>query len=264
MGLIAALVLAFVGTLAIVTYVNGAEDRAQAGETIVKVLVVKESVPAGTPAKELGNRVGIERVSAKVTADGAVTSVKSLGRKVTGTTLVPGEQLLSSRFVDPSNFSATGADVQVPPGLLRTTIALDPQRVVGGVLTPGATVAVIASFEPFTNNSGQTIPIDDGDLADGKATGNTTHIMLHKVLITNVQLTGTINSTPNTSDKSTADTKKPGEAPTSQLLVTLALDGPATERLVFAQEFGKVWLSIEPSDANAAGTLVQSRTSIYR
>ena len=77
MGLIAALVLAFVGTLAIVTYVNGAEDRAQAGETIVKVLVVKESVPAGTPAKELGNRVGIERVSAKVTADGAVTSVKS-------------------------------------------------------------------------------------------------------------------------------------------------------------------------------------------
>ena len=264
LGLVAALALAFVGTLAIVTYVSGAEDRAQADETIVKVLVVKEPVLAGTPAKELGARVGLERVSAKVTADGAVTSVKSLGKKVAGTTLVPGEQLLSSRFVEPSNFSATGADIQVPAGLLRTTIALDPQRVVGGVLTPGARVAVLASFEPFTNNSGNTITLDGNTVEDGKAVGNTTHIMLHKVLVTNVQLTGNINSTDNTSDKNTADTNKPGEAPTSQLLVTLALDGPATERLVFAQEFGKLWLSIEPSDANEAGTLVQSRTTIYR
>ena len=147
MGLIAAVVLALVGTVAIVAYVDGAENRAQAGEKIVKVLVVKDSIPAGTPATELGDRVGLESVSSKVTADGAVTNLKELGKKVAGTTLVSGEQVLSSRFVDKSNFSATGADVQVPPGLLRTTVALDPQRVIGGVLTPGATVSITASFD---------------------------------------------------------------------------------------------------------------------
>lgn len=246
MGLISAVVLALMGTLAIVAYVNGADDRAQAGEKIVKVLVVKDTVPAGTPAKELGDRVGLESISAKVMADGAVTKVKDLGDKVTGTTLVSGEQLLSSRFVDKSNYSATGADIQVPAGLLRTTLALDPQRVVGGVLTPGATVSIAASFD-----------------ADGPK-GAETHIIFHKVLVTNVQLTGTVNSTDNTSDAKTADSTKPGEAPTSQLLVTLALDGPSVERLVFTSEFGHVWLSIEPKDANEGGTQVVTRDSVLR
>ena len=247
LGLVAAVVLALAGTVAIVSYVKGADDRAQAGERIVKVLVVKDSVPAGTPAKELGNRVGLERVSAKVTADGAVTSVKSLGKKVAGTSLVPGEQLIANRFVDPSNFSATGADVQVPPGMLRTTIALDPQRVVGGVLTPGARVSVAASFD-----------------GKGEGTVDETRILLHKVLVTNVQLTGTINSNNETAEENIADPNKPGEAPTSQLLVTLALDGPSAERLVFSSEFGRIWLSIEPSDASEAGTKIVNRENIFQ
>ena len=264
MGLIAAVVLALVGTLAIVAYVDGADNRAQAGERIVKVLVVKDSVPAGTPAKELGNRVHLESISAKVMADGAVTNVKDLGSKVAGTSLVAGEQVLSSRFVDKSNFSATGADVQVPAGLLRTTVSLDPQRVVGGVLTPGARVAVIASFAPFDMNNQGPVLVDGFQIQANGKTPNTTRIILHKVLVTNVQLTGNVNSTDNTSGAKTADTNKPGEAPTSQLLVTLALDGPSTERLVFSQEFGKLWLSIEPSDAVESGNAIETRGTVNR
>lgn len=246
MGLVSAVVLALIGTLAIVAYVNGAEDRAQAGEKIVKVLVVKDTVPAGTPAKELGDRVALEAVSAKVMADGAVTKVKSLGDKVSGTTLVAGEQLLSSRFVDKSNYSATGADIVVPAGLLRTTISLDPQRVVGGVLVPGATVSIAASFDKDADSPNQT------------------RIIFHKVLVTNVQLTGNVNNTNNTSDAKTADTAKPGQAPTSQLLVTVALDAPSVERLVFTAEFGHIWLSLEPRDANEAGTQIVTREGVLR
>ena len=89
------MVLALIGTLAIVTYVRGADDRAQAGEKIVKVLTVKTTVPAGTSAKDLGASVALESISRKVMADGAVTSVKSLGKKVAGTTLVAGEQVIA-------------------------------------------------------------------------------------------------------------------------------------------------------------------------
>ena len=263
-GLITSVVLALVGTLAIVAYVKGADDRAQAGEKIVKVLTVKTTVPAGTSAKDLGASVGLESISRKVMADGAVTSVKSLGKKVAGTTLVAGEQVIASRFVDKSNFSATGADVQVPPGLLRTSVALDPQRVIGGVLTPGARVAVIASFDPFDMNNQAPITIDGIQIQPNGKTPTSTHIILHKALVINVQLTGNLNNTENTSDAKTADTAKPGQAPTSQLLVTLALDGPSTERLVFAQEFGKVWLSIEPADVSDAPTAVETRGSVYR
>jgi pilus assembly protein CpaB len=239
-------VLALVGTVAIIGYVDGAESRAQAGEHIVQVLVVKDSVPAGTPAKELGDRVGLEKISAKVKADGAVTDVQSLGNKVTGTTLVPGEQLIAERFVAKSSFSATGANVQVPPGLLRTTLALDPQRVIGGVLTPGATVTVAASFEK--------------DESQPAVTG----LLAQKVLVTNVQLTGTVNSNDNTSEEKTATTAKPGQAPTNQLLVTLALDPTATARLVFAQEFGHLWISIQPTDAPDAALPTVTRASVLR
>lgn len=262
MGLIAAVVLALIGTVGIVAYVNGAEHRAQAGEQLVKVLVVKDSVPAGTPAKELGDRVGLETISRKVRADGAIDSVKSLGSKVAGTTLVPGEQVLSTRFVAKSNFSATGADVQVPPGLMRTTIALDPERVIGGVLTPGARVGVLASFDGTQNNTGTDLTIDGMVIADGKTSLTSTRIILHKALVTNVQLTGNVNSTDDTSGEKTADTNKPGDAPASQLLVTLALDPTSTERVVFSQEFGRIWLSIEPSDVPDTPTGAQRRDTV--
>ncbi len=264
MGLIVAVVLALAGTIGIVTYVNAAEHRAQAGEALVKVLVVKESVPAGTPAKELGDRVGLESISRKVMADGAATSVKALGNKVAGTTLVAGEQVLSTRFVAKSNFSATGANVQVPPGLLRTTIALDPQRVLGGVVTPGARVAVLASFDPYQNNTGRDLNIDGVTVADGKSSLSSTRLILHKVLVTNVQLTGTVTTSDDTSGEKTADTNKPGNAPSSQMLVTLALDPTATERMVYALEFGRLWLSIEPSDVAETPSIAQQRSTVTK
>lgn len=264
LGLGAAVVLALIGLVAIIGYVHGAEQRAQAGEKLVPVLVVKDQVPAGTPASKLGDRVGLEKISAKVKADGALSSVKSLGNKVTATTLVPGEQVIADRFVDESNFTATGADVQVPDGLLRTTVSLDPERVVGGVLTPGARVAVVASFDSATNQTGSTVTVDGVAVPDGKTIGATTGVLLHKVLVTNVQLTGNVNTTDNTSGDKTATSSKPGDAPTSQLLVTLALDDAAMQRLVYAQEFGKVYLSIEPADANDGGPGIITRNSIFQ
>ena len=37
-------------------------------------------------------------------------------------------------------------------------------------------------------------------------------------------------------------------APTDSLLVTLALDAPSVEKVVYAAEFGTVWLSNEPDE----------------
>jgi pilus assembly protein CpaB len=264
LGLGAAVVLALIGLVAIIGYVHGAEQRAQAGEKLVKVLVVKDPVPAGTPANKLGDRVGLEKVSAKVRADGALSSVKPLGNKVAATTLVAGEQLIGDRFIDESNFTATGADVQVPDGMLRTTISLDPERVIGGVLTPGARVAVVGSFDSATNQTGGPITVDGVTVQDGKTIGATTGVLFHKVLVTNVQLTGNVNATDATSGDKTATSSKPGDAPTSQLLVTLAIDNEGMQRLVFAQEFGKVYLSIEPADAPEAGSRTISRNNVYR
>ena len=243
LAMVGAIVLALIGTFTIVSYVQGADDRALAGESVVKVLVVQEQIPPGTPAVDLGDRVALEPVAEKVKADGAITNVKQLGSQVASATLVPGEQIVEARFVAASAYRASGTAVTVPEGLLQTTVALDPQRAVGGVLSPGAKVAVVASFTDPDQSS----------------------IILHKVLVTNVQLAeDQDDGSTNTDNADSSNQAKPGEAPTGELLVTLALDAAAVERVVFAAEHGTLWLSLDPASASEEGTRIQDRGAIYQ
>ena len=49
-GIVAAIVLALLGTMGLVGYVQGAKDDAVAGEKLVKVYVASDKIPAGTSA----------------------------------------------------------------------------------------------------------------------------------------------------------------------------------------------------------------------
>ena len=64
-------------------------------------------------------------------------------------------------------------------------------------------------------------------------------------------------------DQAAGDESKAAGAPTGKLLVTLALDAPSVERVVFAAEHGTVWLSAEPSDAPEDGTKIVERGNVY-
>jgi pilus assembly protein CpaB len=208
------------------------------------VLVVKKTVPPGTPAEELGDRVGLETMVEQAVADGAVSDVRDLRGRVTSATLVPGEQVVDARFVEKAAVRAGGAAVTVPPGLLETTLKLDPERALGGALTPGDHVAVTASFDDKNNWPAAS-----------------SHVLFHDVLVTNVQVNDSADAKAFTT-KDDDDAAGPGSAPTGQLLVTLALDVPSVERLVFAAERGSVWLSIEPDDAATADSRIVTRSNV--
>ena len=247
LGMTAALLLALVGTFTIVAYVHGANKRALDGQQVVQVLVVQKSIPAGTPGEKLGKSVALESVVKKVAAEGAVSDVKDLKGLVATATLVPGEQVVHARFTSASTFRAAGDGVSVPAGLLETTVSLDPQRALGGLIIPGSHVAVTASFDDKNNAPAAS------------------HMIVHQVLVTNVQLTQASDSKAFTSSANTASSgtsnAKTGTAPTGQVLVTLALTAPASEQVIFAAERGSLWLSNEPSDAPTSGTKVVTRTN---
>ena len=169
-GAVAGLALASIGTFALVAYVNTAEDRALAGERTSDVLVVADKVQAGTPAADLADHVTTERLPAKAMADGAVNDLGDLRGLVTAVDLVPGEQVIADRFVAREDLGSTDA----PDGMLEVTVSLEPQRALGGMVVAGDTVGVIASFDPFQTGGGATEP-------------NSTHLILHKVLVTRVQ-----------------------------------------------------------------------------
>lgn len=258
-GVVLAVVLAAVGTGVLVAYVKGAERRALAGERTVGVLVVQAPVAQGTPAADLEGLVEEERIPAKVQAVDSVDSLDELDGMVAAIDLVPGEQLVATRFAKPDEVARQG-DVKVPDGLQQVTVPLEPHRAVGGRIVPGDTVGVFLSFEPF-ELEGTVADGGEGEGLKGK-TSNTTHLTFHKVLVTNVQGQAAPPAGQEGDDAENESTA-PNPAPGGNFLVTLALDSAQAERVVFAAEFGTLWLSNEPDTAVEDGASIKTRGNVY-
>jgi pilus assembly protein CpaB len=246
-----ALALALFSTFALVRYVKGAEERAVAGEDLVDVLVATADIKAGTAAAELGTKVATISVQAKVRPDNAVTTFEQIDGLVPSVDLVKGEQLLTSRFVNPGAFQgARSSSAVLPKGANEVTFKLSAERALGGQLRPGDTVTVMAAFEPFDA---------DARGEEGAVTlksPNTAHVLLNRITVVRIQF-------PESENTSSKEKNGVGVAPTQDLFVTLAVDQPSLERAVFAAEFGKVWLSYEPSGADSSENKTVTRDNVY-
>lgn len=230
----AAAVLAVAGSFLLVSYTNGAEQRALAGVQTSEVLIVSVAVPAGTPADVVLQSATRQEVPAKARPADAVTDPAAITGLVSTVDLVPGEQLLSTRFRDPATAENPGI-ITVPAGMLEVSILLEPQRTVGGRLKAGDTVGVFLSV---------------------KAPAETTHLTLHQVLVTAVQ------GTPAAAEDPTSGASQ--AAASESVMVTLALTAADAEKVVYGQEFGTIWLSAEPATAAREGTRELNREGVYK
>jgi pilus assembly protein CpaB len=220
MGVVAAIVAGAVGTVVLVAYVRGAEDRAVSGEKLVGVVVATHPVDVGTAADTMASLTKTEQVPAKVRPADAITSLSEVRNLVTATALVPGELLLKDRFAVSGQVSQGVGAVKIPAGDTEITLSLEPQRAVGGLVKPGGRVMVVGT-------PGNT-PASAADIAV---------VVAHQVLVTDVQV-DTSSGQPSRDQTQT-------QAPTKNLLVTLAVDDlTATKVLAFA-DGGNVWLGAE-------------------
>ncbi len=231
----AALVLLVAGTLVLLAYVRGADARALAGARTVEVLVVDEPIPQGTPGSALAEFVRPEVLPAKAALQGRVTDLSTLTDRVSTVDLLPGEQLLDSRFERPDDLQAPGT-VAVPAGLQEVSVLLEPQRAIGGRLAAGDTVGVVISISTPA-----------------------THAVLHRVLVTQVQgapAPAAAEGDPETASAGSA-------APSASLMVTLAVSAAQAEAVVYGVEHGTLWLTLEPADAVVSGTDVITADNIH-
>lgn len=238
---ITAVVLAIVGALLIFTYVGNADDRALSGLDPASVLIVQKAVPAGTPADALAESVTATKLPASAVAPSALTDLNKTSGKVTAVDLIPGEQLLMERLVAPEDIKSAGS-VDVPEGLQEVSFQLEPQRVVGGRLTAGDHVGVFISMA-------------SGGL-EGDPDKETTQLVVRKALIT------AIHRAPQpVTEEGEADAQA---LPEGSMLVTVAVNDRDAQKVVFAAEFAKIWLSKEPLEAKDSKPEVVERTEVYR
>lgn len=247
-GILGAVALALVGTLVLASYVQSARSAALEGERLVSVWVVQDAIEAGTPAADIIGAIERVEVPDRVRAEGAVDDLDELDGLVTATELVTGEQLLAGRFATPTE--ARRGDV--PDDLLQVTVELSPDRALGGLVQAGDSVGVLLSFPPF-------------DTEGGGRTANATHLTLHKVTVTAVQHggDGAAGRSPLSGGEPPVDPASATTAPGSSVFVTLAVDAAQAEQVVFAAEFGGVWLAAEPGDAPEGGTRVVERGNVH-
>lgn len=267
-GVVVAVVLAALGTFVLIQYVNSADQRALAGQETIEVYVLQQGVTAGTPAEELAASVETVLIPAATQVPGTVATLDQLAGTVAAVDLVPGEQLLLSRFIEPEVFEAQDEFV-VPDGLAEVTISLSPERAVGGALRPGDLVAVLASFEPFDLDGSEPqdeeldLPTEVQDVLlsqdEAPQTPNTTGVIIQKVVVTNVQVERLPTEPAEGEDSSQYEL-----APTGNLLVTLGMEPANVERVVFTAEFGTLWLAGEQETTRDGGTSLQTRLTVYQ
>lgn len=262
-GVVASIALAALGTFMLVRYVNSAEARALEGTETVEVLVVADTIEKGAAAETLATKVERQLVPANVQAPGSVNDLTPLTGMVAAVDLLPGEQVLTTRFITAQQLEAEET-FQVPDGLLEVTVLLEPERALGGELLPGRKVSFIASFDPFTLDGvepGEDVPAEDeeGTTQDeAPKTPNTTHLIVPGVWVTNVQLEELPAETTEEFDATGGEL-----APTGNLFVTLGVEPADAERIVYTAEFGKIWLALENGDVDTTDTQIQTRNTIY-
>lgn len=230
----AALVLGIVGAVLILNYVSGAEQRAAAGLQVTTVLVITSTVPQGTAAEDLQPYVAAKSVPLNTVAAGAVSDLQQITGQISTVALQVGEQVLRSRFVDPESVRAPGV-VDIPAGMHQVTVLLEPHRVLGGNLSPGALVSIYATM----------------------GAPSQTTVALQSVQVSKVQ-GGLTPPQPTAPDaEADPDAEAPAETPAppaappvpaGSILVTFVLSPADAQVLVYHAEHATLWLSLESVD----------------
>ncbi|MDF9279238.1 RcpC/CpaB family pilus assembly protein [Arthrobacter sp. EH-1B-1] len=246
---IAAVVLALVGAIMVFSYANGAEARAVQNLEPVDVLVVQEAVPAGTPVAELATSVVITRLPGTSVAASALKDLESSQGLVTAVELVPGEQLLQERLVDPAKLETNTIDV--PNGFHEISLTVEPHRIAGGKVSAGDVVGVFMS-------------LPEGGI-EARPEAESTQLVLPKALVSAVQrapvVTTEADPTLNEQDAAAAQAEA---MPSGSLIVTLAISADAATRVIFTSEFGTIWLSkATVADPDAPPVIIQDK-ELYR
>jgi len=246
-GAIVAVLLAVAGAITVVLYVQGADERAARGAELVSVYVVKDGIAQGASGASIHDHIEIEKIARNAVQPELVTGLAEIDDKVTAVDLLPGEQLVLGRFVDPATLAQRG-EVPVPKGLQQVTVALPVERVVGGSVVAGSHVGIIVTV--------------DAAAPDGTTMSPTTKFAFENILVTKVQQGDSY--TPTDSSSTTAKTASPA----SVLMVTFAVSTPDVERLIWAaeqqsQQKAGIWLTLQTDGTDRSGSTAVSGSNVF-
>lgn len=231
-----ALLLAVIGTGAVLAYVSGANARAVAGLKAVTVLVAQQEIPSGTSAgaAQQDGSLRAEKLPEESLPPDAVGSITAdLSSLVMSSDVMPGQVLLRSMLVA---FVQASIGLAIPPGMVAVTIPLCLPQAVAGYIHAGSQVAVFDTVSSKSLSSQESCSAS-GQSQQVQASG----IVQVRVVLPEVQVlsVGTAGSGQGGSSGIGA-----GSQPQSSVLVTLAVDQAEAEQVILLTETGLPYLAL--------------------
>lgn len=219
-----AVLLALLGTVAVLFYVSKADARAIEGQKAVSVLVASKAIPAGTTARDAEALFSRESMpAASVPSDVVREITTDLKDRVTSTDIAPGQLLTRRMLVSKSQQD----DIVLPLGKLAVTIPVEAGRQGEETLKPGFKVAV---FDTFTVRKGESSHTPNGErIAFREDNNHATRLLLAKV-----EVVGVVAEKSKTKNSSSSFGK---------YLVTVAVTQEEAEKLIHAINTGTVSLA---------------------
>jgi len=248
--IILAIVLAMIGTGAVLIYVKRADQRAIAGQKAVSVLVATRQVPAGTLAGT-ALREGL-LTEQKLPAESVpADAVSSIGPDLSGLALssaLPSGALLLRPMLVTKVEAATG--LAIPAGKVAITVQMCLQKAVAGFVKPGSEIAVFNTF--FKGATSDVNWSCAGTTWEAGATDIHTRLVLANVPVLAVGQASASTNTPTTSTGVfTSSGANSSSSDTTVLLITVAVNQSDAERLIHLAEAGIPYMALVDAGSNA-------------
>jgi pilus assembly protein CpaB len=240
--IVAALVVAALGTTLVFVYVNGINNRALADQKPVQVLVAKTLIPAGMSVADASKAGDFElkEIATSSVAPNALSDIAPITGQVALSNIYAGEQILQQKFGAPGSTS----ELPIPGDKLAISIQLsDPARVAGFV-QPGSNVAIFVSLQ--------------GGPGGGAAGGDFTRVLLPKAQVIAVG--------PTTLTTTTSTNAQTGQANTEQLpkaILTLALSQKDAAKLIFASQKGQLYFGLLTTNSKVDPGVVAGTNNLF-
>ena len=237
--LVAALLLAALGTSLVFVYVGNVDARAREGQTPVEVWVATKEIRSGTSYAQANSdgAFGTREIAQVDVVDGALGDLEPIANQVALSTIYPGEQILLSKFGEQAEASTVFA--AMPEGTLAVPVQLAEANKIDSFVLPGQEVAVFVTMG-----------------GDGPAGQPFSRLILARVKVLAVD---TITAQGASDVGESEESSGSGEVP----LLTLALTQKQSEAVFLAQEEGELYVgllnktsSVEPGEPTTTEQLL--------
>ncbi len=219
--LLAALVVAALGTTGVFLYVNSVDERAAADYEVVEVLVATTPIAGGTTAQAAQDAGALELrqfLAASVAGVDALSDISGIADKVALAPIAAGQPIVAGQFGDPGQNSV----LPIPDGKLASSFQLDDPARVAGFVGPGSKVAVfLTSAEAAGANEGE----------------ESTRILLPEVEVIAAGTTTVVTTTTGTGEEVQTE-----EIP--KAILTLALDQTQAQKMIYGSQHGTMYFGL--------------------